>query len=129
MATSAYLSSIANVMWCCLLLVFACLVEQAQAGDANRDFYKILELKKNANDSEIKKAYRKLTLQYHPDKNPGDDEAKQKFHDVADAYEVLSDSDKRRKYDRCGEECVNEPERSSNMSPFGDLFGGIFGQQ
>ena len=109
-----------SLFFYCLLLVTLLLVEIAQAAD--RDFYKILELKKNAKAADIKKAYRKLTLQYHPDKNQGDDEAKQKFHDVADAYEVLSDQDKRRKYDRCGEECVNEPERQNN-----DFFGGIFG--
>ena len=57
----------------------------------------------------------------------GDDEAKQKFHDVADAYEVLSDADKRRKYDRCGEECANEPERQQGGSPFGGIFGDLFG--
>lgn len=95
---------------CCLLLATMLLLGSL-AEAAERDFYKILELKKNAKDADIKKAYRKLTLQYHPDKNQGDDAAKQKFHDVADAYEVLSDKDKRRKYDRCGEECVNEPER------------------
>jgi len=49
------------------------------------------------------------------------------FHDVADAYEVLSDADKRRKYDRCGEKCVNEEERGSRGSPFGDIFGSMFG--
>ena len=79
--------------------------------DKGRDLYKILDLKRNATPDEIKKAYRKLTLKYHPDKNQGDDEAKKMFHDVADAYEILSDTEKRRKYDRCGEECVNEPER------------------
>ena len=70
-----------------------------------------------------------MTLEYHPDKNQGDDEAKQKFHDVADAYEILSDTDKRRKYDRCGEKCANEEDRGSSGSPFGDMFGGMFGRQ
>lgn len=108
------------------MLVITMLVNQVTA--AERDLYAILELKKNANESDIKKAYKKLTLKYHPDKNQGNDEAKLMFHDVADAYEILKDSDKRRKYDRCGEECVNEPERNSGGSPFGDLFGGMFQQ-
>lgn len=98
-----------NSLVLCLILASILLFDTTDA--AERDFYKILELKKNAKAADIKKAYRKLTLQYHPDKNQGDEDAKQKFHDVADAYEVLSDQDKRRKYDRCGEECVNEPER------------------
>ena len=89
-----------------LILMLSLLMGVAQAAD--RDFYKILDLKRNAKDSDIKKAYRKLTLQYHPDKNPGDESAKSKFHDVAAAYEVLSDNEKRRKYDRCGESCANE---------------------
>ena len=89
-----------------LILMLTLLIGVAQAAD--RDFYKILDLKRNAKDSDIKKAYRKLTLLYHPDKNPGDESAKLKFHDVAAAYEVLSDNEKRRKYDRCGESCVNE---------------------
>ena len=70
-------------------------------------------VRKNTDQSkmaEIKKAYRRLTLQYHPDKNPDDKEALEKFHDVAAAYEALSDPELRRKYDRCGEECVNQPE-------------------
>ena len=89
-----------------MILMLTLLMGVTQAAD--RDFYKILELKRNAKDKDIKKAYRKLTLQYHPDKNPGDEAAKLKFHDVAAAYEVLSDNEKRRKYDRCGEECVND---------------------
>ncbi len=114
-------------LFCCLILAAMFLFEHSNAATANRDFYKILEIKKNAKDDEIKKSYRKLTLQYHPDKNPGDDEAKKKFHDVADAYEVLKDSDKRRKYDRCDEECVNKEEQSGGMNPFGGIFGNIFG--
>ena len=97
---------------CCLILILAFMIDMTIAkDDKGRDLYKILDLKRNATPDEIKKAYRKLTLKYHPDKNQGDDEAKQMFHDVADAYEILSDTEKRRKYDRCGEECVNEPER------------------
>ena len=64
-----------------------------------RDFYKILEIKKNASPADIKKSYRKLSLKYHPDKNPDDETAKSKFQDISSAYEVLSDPDKRRKYD------------------------------
>ena len=74
---------------------------------AGRDFYKILGLKKNATAAEIKKAYRKLSLQYHPDKNPGDEEALKKFQEINDANEALSDPDKRRKYDQGGEEALN----------------------
>ena len=109
---------------------------------AGRDFYGILGVKKNASPSDIKKAYRKLSLQYHPDKNPDDATAKQKFQDISSgkfldlsgsfcaAYEALSDADKRRKYDQCGEECLNQPEQQGGgMNPFGDMFGSFFGQQ
>jgi len=109
-------------------LTFIVDAARAATDSKNRDFYKILEVKKNAKAADIKKAYRKLTLQYHPDKNQGDDDAKTKFHDVADAYEVLSDTDKRRKYDRCGEKCVDEADRQSGgHDPFGGIFGNIFG--
>ena len=73
-----------------------------------RDFYKILGVKKNANTNQIKKAYRKMAKEMHPDKNKDDPEATQKFQDLGAAYEVLSDEDKRKKYDRCGEECLKE---------------------
>ena len=88
-----------------------CVIAQRKGADKGRDFYKILDIKKNASPADIKKAYRKLSMQYHPDKNPDDEEAKGKFQDVAAAYEALSDPESRRKYDRCGEECLNEPER------------------
>ena len=105
--------SLSNLLYLGFLCLLSLIVEVAARRDdtKNRDFYKILEIKKNAKAADIKKAYRKLTLQYHPDKNPGDEAAKSKFHEVADAYEVLSDTDKRRKYDRCGEKCVNENEQ------------------
>ena len=70
----------------------------------SRDFYKILGVKKSASTREIKKAYRKLAIQYHPDKNPGDEEAANKFQDIGAAYEVLSDDEKRKIYDKHGEE-------------------------
>ena len=67
-----------------------------------RDFYEVLGLSKGASDEEIKKAFRKLAKQYHPDLNPGDKEAEQRFKEVNEAYGVLSDPDKKAKYDRFG---------------------------
>src|SRR6516162_7094834 len=66
------------------------------------DYYKILGVGKNASDAEIKKAYRKLARQYHPDRNPGDKAAEERFKEISQAYDVLSDSDKRKSYDRGG---------------------------
>ena len=63
------------------------------------DYYRILEIKEDANFSEIKKKYRKLAMKYHPDKNPGDDEAVKKFRKITEAYEILGDEKKRKEYD------------------------------
>ena len=71
-----------------------------------RDYYEVLEVAKNASADEIKKAYRKKAIQYHPDKNPGDKEAEEKFKEAAEAYEVLSDPDKRSRYDQFGHQGV-----------------------
>lgn len=79
-----------------------------------RDYYEVLGVAKTANADEIKKAYRKLALKYHPDRNPGDKEAEEKFKEAAEAYEVLSDADKRAKYDQFGH----------NMGPQGFPGGG-----
>ena len=69
---------------------------------AKRDYYEVLGISKNADAQEIKKAYRKLALKYHPDKNPDDKDSEEKFKEAAEAYEVLSNADKKAKYDRFG---------------------------
>ena len=105
-----------------------------------RDYYEILGVSKSAGADEIKKAYRKVAMQFHPDRNPGDHEAEDKFKEAAEAYEVLSDADKKAKYDRYGHQAFSPGSGgfggASNMedifSQFGDifgedLFGGFFG--
>ena len=67
---------------------------------ANKDLYKTLGVSQSASPDEIKKAYRKLAMKYHPDKNPGDKTAEQKFRDIAEAYEILGDDQKKAAYDR-----------------------------
>ena len=69
---------------------------------AKRDYYEVLGVDKDASREDIKKAYRKQAFQYHPDKNPGNKEAEEKFKEATEAYEVLSDADKRRNYDQFG---------------------------
>jgi molecular chaperone DnaJ len=97
---------------------------------AKRDFYDILGVQRNATQEEIKKAYRKLALQYHPDRNPGNKQAEEKFKEAAEAYEVLSDADKRRRYDQFGHDGM----RGTDFRPFTNVddifstFGDIFGQ-
>ena len=70
--------------------------------ETKRDYYEVLGVDRNADDAAIKSAYRKLAKKYHPDMNPGDKEAEQKFKEASEAYAVLSDADKRRKYDQFG---------------------------
>ncbi|MFM7910805.1 MAG: DnaJ domain-containing protein, partial [Bacteroidota bacterium] len=74
---------------------------------AKRDYYEVLGVGRQAGEDEIKKAYRKAALQFHPDKNPGDAKAEEKFKEAAEAYEVLSNSDKRARYDRFGHQGVD----------------------
>ena len=96
-----------------------------------RDYYEILSVGKNASGDEIKKAYRKVAMQYHPDRNPGDKNAEERFKEAAEAYEILSDTDKKSQYDRYGHAGVSGNGRgfSGNMnmedifSQFGDIFG------
>lgn len=90
---------------------------------ANRDFYGILDIDIKASTHEIKKAYRKLAKELHPDKNPDDPNASSKFQDLGAAYEVLSDDEKRKLYDRCGEECLKKDGMMDHSDPFASFFG------
>jgi molecular chaperone DnaJ len=99
-----------------------------------RDYYEVLEVARTASFEEIKKAYRKKAIQYHPDKNPGDEKAEDKFKEAAEAYEILSDEQKRAKYDRYGHEAPGGFGSAAGgfsmddiFSQFGDIFGGHFG--
>ena len=73
-----------------------------------RDYYDVLGLQKNASSQEIKKAYRKLAVKYHPDKNPDNKDAEEKFKEAAEAYSVLSDTEKRNRYDQFGHQGLGE---------------------
>ena len=104
-----------------------------------RDYYEVLGVDKNADEKTIKSAYRKKAIQYHPDKNPGDKEAEEKFKEAAEAYDVLSNPDKRAKYDQFGHDMGPQGfpggggfhaggfSMEDIFSQFGDIFGGAFG--
>ena len=96
---------------------------------AKRDYYEVLGVQKGAQDADLKKAYRKLAMQYHPDKNPGDEEAESKFKEVNEAYEILSDPNKRARYDQFGHAGVDgQAGGSGGFGGFGDFrSGGGFG--
>ncbi|GAB5565893.1 MAG: molecular chaperone DnaJ [Winogradskyella sp.] len=102
---------------------------------AKRDYYEVLGVSKGASAGEIKKAYRKMALKYHPDKNPDDQEAEAKFKEAAEAYEVLSDADKKARYDQFGHQAFEGAggfggggmNMDDIFSQFGDIFGGAFG--
>ena len=102
-----------------------------------RDYYEILSVEKTADGDTIKKSYRKIAMQYHPDRNPGDQTAEEKFKEAAEAYEVLSNAEKRAKYDRFGHQAFQGGQggfggggfhdMNDIFSQFGDIFGDIFG--
>lgn len=100
---------------------------------SKRDYYEVLGVDKNASESEIKSAYRKLAMKYHPDKNKNDKEAEEKFKEAAEAYEVLSDKDKRQRYDQFGHQGVQSDfgsggftwENFTHANDFSDIFGDI----
>lgn len=99
---------------------------------AKRDYYDILGVSRNADEAELKKAYRKLAVKYHPDKNPGDKQAEENFKEAAEAYEILSNPEKRARYDRFGHQGVGgasgggpgHMSMDDIFSQFGDIFGG-----
>ena len=93
-----------------------------------RDYYEILGVSKGASADEVKKAYRKVAMQYHPDRNPGDKAAEDKFKEAAEAYEVLSDADKKAQYDRFGHAGVRGAGHGANMDDIFSQFGDIFGE-
>uniref|UniRef100_A0A7E4WCI2 DnaJ homolog dnj-20 n=1 Tax=Panagrellus redivivus TaxID=6233 RepID=A0A7E4WCI2_PANRE len=110
--------------WLALLIL-----ELAVVVLAGRDFYKILNVPRSANLNQIKKAYRKLAKELHPDRNQGDPVAQEKFQDLGAAYEVLSDAEKRKIYDRSGEEGVKKhgEHGGGGHDPFSSFFGDFFG--
>ena len=95
-----------------------------------RDYYEVLGLERGASEDDIKKSYRKLALKYHPDRNPGDEQAEASFKEAAEAYEVLSDAQKRRTYDQFGHQGLGGPFASggckwsdfSHAGDFDDIF-------
>ena len=92
---------------------------------SSRDFYSILGVSRSAPINQIKKAYRRLAKEMHPDRNPDDPTANSRFQDLGAAYETLSDADKRKLYDKCGEECVQK--EMSGGGGGGDPFASFFG--
>lgn len=100
-----------------------------------RDYYEVLEVSRTASGSEIASSYRKLAIKYHPDKNPGDEEAIARFKEASEAFEVLNDPEKRQRYDRYGHAGVNGRGHAGGgfsdvediFSAFGDIFGDLFG--
>jgi len=98
---------------------------------AKRDYYEILETTRTAGDEEIKKSYRRLAMRYHPDRNNGDAEAEERFKEISEAYEVLSDAEKRQAYDQFGHAGVGAGGGGAGFSGFGgfgDVFGDLFEQ-
>ena len=99
-----------------------------------RDYYEVLSVSKNASADEIKKAYRKVAMQFHPDRNPGDKSCEEKFKEAAEAYEILSDADKKAQYDRYGHAGVSGNGRGfgggagMNMEDIFSQFGDVFGE-
>ena len=100
---------------------------------AKRDYYEILEIERTADEETIKKAFRKLALKYHPDRNPNDKLAEAKFRECSEAYQVLSDANQRARYDRFGHAAFEGGSAGFDFSGsgfediFGDLFGEFFG--
>src|SRR4051812_9873504 len=102
-------------------------------GGQKRDYYEVLGVQKNVNPQELKSAFRKVALQYHPDRNPGNQEAEEKFKEASEAYEVLSDPERRARYDRFGHAGAGGGAGFEGFGGFqgvniNDIFGDIFGE-
>jgi molecular chaperone DnaJ len=89
---------------------------------SKRDYYEILEVQRNASEDEIKKAYRKAAMKFHPDRNPGNKEAEEKFKEAAEAYEVLSDETKRQRYNQYGHEGLRPGSDFHTYTNFDEVF-------
>ncbi len=100
---------------------------------SKRDYYKVLDVPRNTTEADVKKAYRRLAMKYHPDRNPGDKEAEEKFKEAKEAYEVLTDAQKRAIYDQHGHAGIDAARQGGggpggfNSQDFGDIFGEVFG--
>lgn len=102
---------------------------------AKRDYYQVLDVARNASEADIKKSYRRLAMKYHPDRNPGDGEAEEKFKEAKEAYEVLTDAQRRAIYDQHGHEGIEASRQGGGPGgaggfggqDFGDIFGEVFG--
>src|SRR5262245_15144944 len=98
---------------------------------SKRDYYQLLDVPRTATEAEITKAYRRLAMKYHPDRNPGDHEAEARFKEIKEAYEVLTEAPKRAAYDQFGHAGVDAARGGAGgfdpRDAFGDIFGDVFG--
>ena len=94
---------------------------------SKRDYYEVLGVDNSASDQEVKKAFRRIAMKYHPDRNPDDQEAEEKFKEAQEAYEILGDAEKKSAYDRFGHAGVDQNGAGHSAGGFGDVFGDVFG--
>ncbi len=94
---------------------------------AKRDYYEVLGVERSATEKDLKRAYRKVAAKYHPDRNPDNEEAEEKFKEASEAYEILSDSEKRAAYDNYGHAAFEQGGQGGGGAGFGDIFGDVFG--
>ena len=94
---------------------------------SKRDYYEVLGVDNSASDQEVKKAFRRIAMKYHPDRNPDDQKAEEKFKEAQEAYEILGDAEKKSAYDRFGHAGVDQNGAGHSAGGFGDVFGDVFG--